>query len=430
MKRYTYKEAYDQLDVLLKREEADNENVQQQVTAIIERIKKEGDAALWDYTRQFDGCEIENLRVTQAEIEEALESVGSEMLGIIQEAAENIRSFHEKQKETTWTYQPKPGITLGQHLTALERVGLYVPGGKAAYPSTVLMDSIPALVAGVDSLVMVTPPGKDGKINPYILAAAHTAGVQEIYKVGGAQAIAALAYGTESIAPVNKIVGPGNIYVATAKKEVFGQVAIDMIAGPSEVLILADERANPTYTAADLLSQAEHDEMAMPILVTTSAAFADAVEKEINRQIDEDLRRKEIARQSVENYGCIFICDTLEEMFALSNAIAPEHLEVLLPEPEQYIQNIRNAGAIFLGPYTPEPLGDYFAGPNHTLPTSGTAKFSSPLGVYDFMKRSSILSYSQDALGAVYEKIAAFARAEGLDAHARSVECRYQKKED
>ncbi len=427
MKRYTYDEAYAQLDTLLQRDEDDNRDIRDSVLAIIEAVKAKGDAALYEYTAQFDGWRPDTLRVSDDEIEAAMAEVGEDMLAIIREAADNIRSFHEKQKEATWLYQPAEGITLGQHITAIERVGLYVPGGKAAYPSTVLMDSIPALVAGVDSLAMVTPPSKDGKVNPYILAAARIAGVTEIYKVGGAQAIAALAYGTETIAPVNKIVGPGNIYVATAKKEVFGKVAIDMIAGPSEVLILSDGSANPVYTAADLLSQAEHDEMAMPILVTTDAAFAEAVEAEVYRQIEEDLGRKDIARKSVDNYGFIFICQNLDQAFAMANAVAPEHMEILLPEPEQYLDRVRNAGAIFLGDYTPEPLGDYFAGPNHTLPTSGTAKFSSPLGVYDFMKRSSILSYSEDALGAVYQKIAAFARAEGLDAHARSVERRYEQ---
>ncbi|MEG0377980.1 MAG: histidinol dehydrogenase, partial [Eubacterium sp.] len=398
MKTYTYKESINQLDTLLKRDEEENLEIRNQVLRIIDHVKKSGDAALFEYTKQFDHCKLSTLRVTEAEIDEAFEAVGPEMAAIIDEAASNIRAFHEKQLETTWTYNPSPGITLGQHITAIERVGLYVPGGKAAYPSTVLMDSIPAMVAGVDSLVMVTPPGKDGKINPHILAAAKTAGVHEIYKVGGAQAVAALAYGTETIAPVNKIVGPGNIYVATAKKEVFGKVAIDMIAGPSEVLILADGNANPVFAAADLLSQAEHDEMAMPILVTTDAAFGEKVIQEVYRQIEADLSRKEIAKNAVDHYGFVFIADNLDEAFELSNAIAPEHMELLLPNPMQYLERVRNAGAIFFGAYTPEPLGDYFAGPNHTLPTSGTAKFSSPLGVYDFMKKSSILSYSQEAL--------------------------------
>lgn len=428
MKTYTYQESINKLDTLLKRDEGENQEIRRRVLEIIDTVKSQGDAALINYTEKFDGCRLDTLRVTNAEIQEAFDLVGREMAAVIEEAAGNIRAFHEKQKEETWMYNPGPGITLGQHITPLERVGLYVPGGKAAYPSTVLMDSIPALVAGVDSLVMVTPPGKDGKINPNILAAAKIAGVHEIYKAGGAQAVAALAYGTESIAPVNKIVGPGNIYVATAKKEVFGKVAIDMIAGPSEVLILADGTANPVYAAADLLSQAEHDEMAMPILVTTDADFGEKVITEVYRQIEADLGRKEIARKSVDNYGFVFVAENLEQAFELSNAIAPEHMEILLPEPMQYLERVRNAGAIFLGSYTPEPLGDYFAGPNHTLPTSGTAKFSSPLGVYDFMKKSSILSYSEDALEKVYTKIAAFARSEGLDAHAKSVERRYENK--
>lgn len=426
MKTYTYQESIHRLDTLLKRDEGENQEIRNRVITIIDTVKAKGDSALMDYTEKFDGCRLDNLKVTEAEIDEAFNLVDPEMITIIEEAADNIRAFHQKQKEETWMYNPGPGITLGQHITPLERVGLYVPGGKAVYPSTVLMDSIPALVAGVDSLVMVTPPGKDGKINPNILAAAKIAGVHEIYKVGGAQAIAALAYGTNTIKPVNKIVGPGNIYVALAKKEVFGKVAIDMIAGPSEVLILADGNANPIYAAADLLSQAEHDEMAMPILVTTDAAFGEKVIAEVYRQIEADLSRKEIAKKSVDHYGFVFVTDTLDQAFELSNAVAPEHMEILLDKPMQYLDKVRNAGAIFLGPYTPEPLGDYFAGPNHTLPTSGTAKFSSPLGVYDFMKKSSILSYSQGALEKVYSKIAAFARSEGLDAHAKSVERRYE----
>ncbi len=369
MKTYTYKESVTRLNTLLKRDEGENLEIRQQVLSIIEDVKARGDEALKDYTQRFDGCALDTLAVTPEEIEAAYAAVDPEMIAIMEEAAANIRAFHEKQLETTWTYNPGPGITLGQHITAIERVGLYVPGGKAAYPSTVLMDSIPALVAGVDSLVMVTPPGRDGKINPNILA---------------------------------------------------------VIAGPSEVLILADGDANPVFAAADLLSQAEHDEMAMPILVTTSPDFGAAVETEVYRQIEADLGRKAIAKKSVDDYGYIFVCDTLDEAFALSNAIAPEHMEILLPQAQDYLERVRNAGAIFLGSYTPEPLGDYFAGPNHTLPTSGTAKFSSPLGVYDFTKRSSILSYSADALEKSYKKIAAFARSEGLDAHAKSVERRFE----
>lgn len=425
MKTIIYKQGMD-LDTILKRNEDEREDIRNAVLEIIKGVKKEGNAALLYYTQALDHCVLTHLQVTEEEIEAAFSSVPDELLNIIREAAQNIRDFHEKQLETTWTYTPKPGVILGQHITPIERVGLYVPGGKATYPSTVLMDAIPALVAGVKSLVMVTPPGRDGKINPTILAAAKIAGVHEIYKLGGAQAIAALAYGTETIKPVNKIVGPGNIYVATAKKEVFGKVDIDMIAGPSEVLIIADENANPVYAAADLLSQAEHDELAMPILVTTSEALGAQVIEEVYRQISEDLSRKEIAKKSVDDYGFVFIVKDLDEAFELSNQIAPEHLELLIKDPMESLEKVKNAGAIFMGAYTPEPLGDYFAGPNHTLPTSGTAKFSSPLGVYDYLKKSSILSYDQAALQSVYPKIAAFARSEGLDAHAKAVERRFE----
>ena len=414
------------LEKLLKRNDDARDDIRNAVLEIIKGVKTDGNAALLYYTQTLDHCELTQLQVTEAEIQEAFDSVPDSLLDIIREAAGNIRAFHEKQLETTWTYEPKPGVVLGQHITPIGRVGLYVPGGKATYPSTVLMDAIPALVAGVESLVMVTPPGRDGKINPNILAAAKIAGVQEIYKIGGAQAIAALAYGTETIKPVNKIVGPGNIYVATAKKEVFGKVDIDMIAGPSEVLIIADEHANPVYAAADLLSQAEHDEMAMPILVTTSEDLGNQVIAEVYRQIEADLGRKDIARKSVDDFGFVFIVNDLDEAFELSNQIAPEHLELLIENPMSALEKVKNAGAIFMGAYTPEPLGDYFAGPNHTLPTSGTAKFSSPLGVYDFIKKSSILSYDQHCLSDVYQKIAAFARSEGLDAHAKAVERRFE----
>jgi len=425
MKTIIYKQDMD-LDTILKRNEDEREDIRNAVLEIIKGVKNDGNAALLYYTQALDHCVLTHLQVTEEEIETAFSTVPDELLDIIREAAQNIRDFHEKQLETTWTYSPKPGVILGQHITPIERVGLYVPGGKATYPSTVLMDAIPALVAGVKSLVMVTPPGRDGKINPTILAAAKIAGVHEIYKLGGAQAIAALAYGTETIKPVNKIVGPGNIYVATAKKEVFGKVDIDMIAGPSEVLIIADENANPVYAAADLLSQAEHDELAMPILVTTSAELGEQVIEEVYRQISKDLSRKEIAKKSVDDYGFVFIVKDLDEAFELSNQIAPEHLELLIKDPMASLEKVKNAGAIFMGAYTPEPLGDYFAGPNHTLPTSGTAKFSSPLGVYDYLKKSSILSYDQAALQAVYPKIAAFARCEGLDAHAKAVERRFE----
>lgn len=428
MQKLTYRDSIGQLDRLLKRDEADNQSIRDSVLAIIDRVKAEGDAALRALTAQFDGCTVKDLAVSAEEIDEAFAAADPKLVAAIEKAADNIRAFHEKQLETTWTYEPAPGITLGQHITPIERVGVYVPGGKAAYPSTVLMDTIPAVVAGVGAIAMVTPPGKDGKINPNILCAAKIAGVSEIYKVGGAQAIAALAYGTETIAPVHKIVGPGNIFVATAKKEVFGKVAIDMIAGPSEVLVLCDGSTDPAWIAADLLSQAEHDEMAMPILVTTDDAFADAVIAEVYRQIEADLRRKAIAKSAVDHFGFVFVCDDLDEAFALAGRIAPEHMELALPDAKTYLDRVQNAGAIFLGSYSPEPLGDYFAGPNHTLPTSGTAKFSSPLGTYDFIKRSSIIEYGEANLRAVANDIVTFAEAEGLDAHAKSIERRFRKK--
>ncbi len=428
MQKLTYRDSIGQLNRLLKRDEADNQSIRDSVLAIIDRVKAEGDAALRALTAQFDGCTVKDLAVSAEEIDEAFATADPKLVAAIEKAADNIRAFHEKQLETTWTYEPAPGITLGQHITPIERVGVYVPGGKAAYPSTVLMDTIPAVVAGVGAIAMVTPPGKDGKINPNILCAAKIAGVSEIYKVGGAQAIAALAYGTETIAPVHKIVGPGNIFVATAKKEVFGKVAIDMIAGPSEVLVLCDGSTDPAWIAADLLSQAEHDEMAMPILVTTDDTFADAVIAEVYRQIEDDLRRKAIAKSAVDHFGFVFVCDDLDEAFALAGRIAPEHMELALPDAKTYLDRVQNAGAIFLGSYSPEPLGDYFAGPNHTLPTSGTAKFSSPLGTYDFIKRSSIIEYGKANLRAVANDIVTFAEAEGLDAHAKSIERRFRKK--
>ncbi|MGI6108674.1 MAG: histidinol dehydrogenase [Eubacteriaceae bacterium] len=426
MKIYSYHEAISNLDSILKREGDPGEGVGAVVSEIIRNVRKNGDAALMDYTRKFDGAEIETLRVTPEEIEEARDAVGPELLAVYQNAADNIRSFHEHQLEETWTYQARPGVTLGQKITPIGRVGLYVPGGKAAYPSTVLMNAIPAKVAGVQSIAMVTPPGKNGKINPNILAAASIAGADEIYKCGGAQAIAALAYGTESIAPVDKITGPGNIFVATAKREVFGKVAIDMIAGPSEVLVIADQTANPAWIAADLLAQAEHDEMAMPILISLDAELPQLVIDEIERQLKQDISRSEIASKSVHDFGFIFTADNTDQAFELANAVAPEHLELVLENPEQYLDNVQNAGAVFIGEYTPEPAGDYFAGPNHTLPTSGTARFSSPLGVYDFMKRTSILRYDEAAIKNEGRQIAAFAKSEGLDAHARSVERRLE----
>ncbi len=415
-------------DDLLKRESDERDDIRNAVLEIIKGVKNDGDAGLLYYTSVLDKCVLKNLQVSKKEIEAAYDCVSPELISIMTESAENIRRFHEKQLEKTWTFEASEGVRLGQYLTPLERVGLYVPGGKATYPSTVLMSAIPAIVAGVKSIAMVSPPDKDGLINPTILAAAKIAGISEIYKIGGAQAIAGLAYGTETIKPVHKIVGPGNIYVATAKKEVFGKVDIDMIAGPSEILIIADEKANPVYAAADMLSQAEHDEMAMTVLVTPSEAFGKAVIKEISRQIEADLDRKAIAQKSIDDFGFVIIVKDLDQAFEVSNQIAPEHLELLIENPMDSLEKVRHAGAIFMGAYTPEPLGDYFAGPNHTLPTSGTAKFSSPLGVYDFQKKSSVLSYSEQALNRVYKKVSRFARAEGLDAHALAVERRFVKK--
>jgi histidinol dehydrogenase len=428
MEIYCYKSEKDEkkLQNILFRESEDTNTVRDVVLDILYDVRKNGDAALKKYTEKFDGCSLDSMLVSKTEIKEAYSLIDPEMSLILDEAIENIRSFHEKQLFESFTYEARPGVILGQKVTPLDRVGLYVPGGKAAYPSTVLMDAIPAQVAGVDSIAMTTPPDSEGKINPYILVAADKLGINEIYKAGGAQSIAALAYGTESIEAVNKIVGPGNIYVATAKKEVFGTVDIDMIAGPSEVTIITEDTGNSEYLAADLLSQAEHDEMAMCILITTSTALAKSVSAEIEKQLKE-LPKCEMATKAIRDFGKIFVVENLDEAFRLSNAIAPEHLEIALENPETYLPEIRNAGAIFLGECTPEPVGDYWAGPNHTLPTSGTAKFSSPLGVYDFLKRSSILMFSREALEKDAEKIARFARSEELVAHAKSIERRFEK---
>ena len=415
----------EQMDQLLKRSESDQSDIENTVKDIIDNIKKRGDEALLEYTNKFDGVELSDIKVTKEEITAAREAVGEGFLEILEEAAANIKEYHECELEETWMKEFRPGVRLGQKITPIGRVGIYVPGGKAGYPSTVLMDSIPAVVAGVESIAMVTPPLKDGRVDPYILAAASVAGVDEIYKVGGAQSVAALAYGTETIAPVNKIVGPGNIYVATAKKQVFGKVAIDMIAGPSEIGILADENAKKEIIAADLLSQAEHDEMAASILVTTSSKFAEEVKEEVYRQI-ELLPRQEIMTKSIDNYGTIFVANTKEEAVDIMNEVAPEHLEILFEDAESFVDSIKNAGAIFIGQYTPEPVGDYFAGPNHTLPTSGTAKFSSPLGTYDFFKRSSLLCYEKDALERIAEKVQSFAEKEGLFAHSNAVKKRFE----
>ena len=397
------------------------------VNDIINNVRSNGDAAIFDYTKRFDGADINasNIRVTKEEIEEAYTLVDPELIDVIRKALVNIREYHEKQRQYSWFDSKPNGTMLGQKVTPLASTGVYVPGGKAVYPSSVLMNVIPAKVAGVGKIVMVTPPGKDGKVNPNTLVAANEAGADEIYKVGGAQAIAALAFGTESIPKVDKIVGPGNIYVALAKKAVYGYVSIDSIAGPSEILVLADETANPRYVAADLLSQAEHDELASAILVTTSRELAEAVSVEVDKFIAE-LSRKEIMTKSIDNYGYILVADTMEDVIDIANDIASEHLEIQTKNPFDVMTKIRNAGAIFIGEYSSEPLGDYFAGPNHVLPTNGTAKFFSPLSVDDFIKKSSIISYSKDALEAVHLDIEAFAQAEHLTAHANSIKVRFE----
>lgn len=401
----------------------EDETVNQAVQAIIANVQKRGDAALFDYAKQFDEVELDSLVVTEKEMHAAKELVGGEFLSAIKTAYCNIKDFHKEQKEKTWLTNPSEGIILGQKISPLQSVGIYVPGGKAAYPSTVLMNAIPAKIAGVKNIAMTTPAGKDGNVNPYVLAAASIAGIETIYKIGGAQAIAAFAYGTESVQKVVKIVGPGNAYVANAKKWVFGDVAIDMIAGPSEICIVADESAKPAYVAADLLSQAEHDEMASAICITNSDLFAKALQREVKEQM-EMADRRTIIEQSIRNNGRIVLVHSLEEAYALVNELAPEHLQLMVDNPMEKLMYIENAGAIFLGNYSPEALGDYVAGPNHTLPTSGTAKFSSPLGVYDFMKKSSIIHYSSSAFLNVADDIIEIAEAEGLKAHANSIEIR------
>lgn len=403
------------------------EKQQEAVTKILQGVKELGDQAVFDYTKEFDRVEINSFKVTKDEIEEAYRQLDSELISIIREASQNIYSFHEKQKRTSWFDFHENGTMLGQKMTPLDSVGVYVPGGTAAYPSSVLMNVMPATVAGVERIVLTSPPNQNGKLSPGVLVAAHEAGVKEIYKIGGAQAIAALAYGTETITPVDKIVGPGNIYVALAKRAVFGIVDIDMIAGPSEIVILADDSAYPDEVAADLLSQAEHDVLATSILVTTSMTLAKNVQKEVKKQL-ETLPRKEIASLSIQNHGKIIVADTMEHAFQIVNELAPEHLEILTEHPERCLANIQHAGAIFLGRYSSEPVGDYFAGPNHVLPTNGTARFSSPLNVDDFMKKSSIIFYSKEAFDQNAEKIAKLARYEGLEAHARAIEARLQKR--
>ena len=401
-------------------------NVEEIVTGIIADVRARGDRALLEYNEKFDKAKLDSLEVTAEEIDEAFAAVEPEFLEILKEAAKNIRAFHEKQVRQSFIMNENCGVVTGQKITPIERVGLYVPGGTAAYPSTVLMDSIPAKIAGCKVIEMVSPPSKDGRINPVILAAAKIAGVDRIYKVGGAQAVAALAYGTETVGAVDKIVGPGNAFVAEAKKQVFGKVSIDMIAGPSEILVVADSTANPKFVAADLLSQAEHDRMASAVLVTDSRAMAEAVSAELERQIPL-LPRQEIARASIDNNGKIIVAENnLSLAIEIANEIAPEHLELCVDNPFDYLDQIRHAGSIFMGKYCPEALGDYFAGPNHTLPTSGTAKFSSPLSVDDFVKKSQFTYYTKDALAQVADKVAYFASKEGLDAHARSATVRFE----
>ena len=416
----------DILQNLLKRSPNNYGEFEGRVNAIIEEVRNNRDQAVFNYTKQFDGADINagNILVTEEEIAEAYEQVDTTLLAVIRKSLVNIKKYHEKQVQNSW-FTTEDGIILGQKVTALATVGVYVPGGKAVYPSSVLMNVLPAKVAGVDRIVMCTPPGKDGKVYPSTLVAAKEAGVDEIYKVGGAQAIAAMAFGTESVPKVDKIVGPGNIYVALAKKAVFGYVSIDSIAGPSEILVLADETANPRYVAADLLSQAEHDEMASAILITTSQKLAEEVSAEIDQFVAE-LSRKEIFQKSLDNYGYILVADNMEEAIDTVNAIASEHMEIVTADPFHVMTKIRNAGAIFIGEYSSEPLGDYFAGPNHVLPTNGTAKFFSALSVDDFIKKSSIISYSREALEKVHKDIEQFAECEKLTAHANSIRVRFE----
>ena len=418
------------LEDLLKRSPNNYGQYEASVKEILDKVKEEKDAAVFAYTAKFDGAELtaDTIEVTDAEIEEAYAQVDDTLLTVIRKAKDNIESYHAKQRQNSWFDSKPDGTILGQKITPLHRVGVYVPGGKAVYPSLVLMNVMPAKVAGVDEIIMVTPPGKNGKVNPNTLVAAKEAGVDKIYKVGGAQAIAALAYGTESIPKVDKIVGPGNIYVALAKKAVYGHVSIDSIAGPSEILVVADETANPRYVAADLLSQAEHDELASAILVTTSEKLAHEVSDQVDGFLKE-LSRAEIISKSLDNYGYILLADTMEDVIDVANEIASEHLEIQTKNPFEVMTKIRNAGAIFIGEYASEPLGDYFAGPNHILPTNGTAKFFSPLSVDDFIKKSSIISYSREALQKVHKDIESFAKAEQLTAHANSIHVRFEEED-
>lgn len=428
--RLTKESTKDILENLLKRSPNNYGKFEAAVADILANVKEKGDEALFSYTKEFDKVEVtpETIRVTEAEIEEAYKAVDASLLEVIRKALVNIRSYHEKQRQNSWFTSTENGTMLGQKVTPLNRVGVYVPGGKAVYPSSVLMNIVPAKVAGVPHIVMTTPPGKDGKVNPSTLVAAKEAGADEIYKVGGAQAIGALAYGTASIPKVDKIVGPGNIFVALAKKAVYGHVSIDSIAGPSEILVLADETANAHYVAADLLSQAEHDEMASAILITTSTELAQNVEKEIEGYL-KVLSRKEIIEKSLENFGYILIAEDMDEAIEAANEIASEHMEIVTKNAFEVMMKVRNAGAIFIGKYSSEPLGDYFAGPNHVLPTNGTAKFFSALSVDDFIKKSSIVYYSKSALQEIHKDIIQFASSEQLTAHANSIAVRFEEED-
>ena len=429
--RLTKESTKDILENLLKRSPNNYGKFEAAVADILANVKEKGDEALFSYTKEFDKVEVtaDTIRVTEAEIQEAYEAVDASLLEVIRKALVNIRSYHEKQRQNSWFTSTENGTMLGQKVTPLNRVGVYVPGGKAVYPSSVLMNIVPAKVAGVPHIVMTTPPGKDGKVCASTLVAAREAGADEIYKVGGAQAVGALAYGTESIPKVDKIVGPGNIFVALAKKAVYGYVSIDSIAGPSEILVLADETANPRYVAADLLSQAEHDELACAILITTSREFADKVDQEVKGFV-EVLSRKEIIQKSLDNFGYILIAEDMDEAIEAANEIAPEHMEIVTANPFEDMMKVKNAGAIFIGEYSSEPLGDYFAGPNHVLPTNGTAKFFSALSVDDFIKKSSIVYYSKAALRDIHKDIVQFATSEQLTAHANSIAVRFEEEEN
>ena len=420
----------DILENLLKRSPNQYGSYETAVREILAKIQEEGDGALFAYTKKFDRAEIteQNVRVTEEEIREAYETVDPALVDVIRKSLVNIRSYHEKQKQNSWFTSSEDGTMLGQKVTPLEKVGVYVPGGKAVYPSSVLMNIVPAKVAGVDRIIMTTPPGPDGKVNPSTLVAANEAGADEIYKAGGTQAIGALAYGTQSIPKVDKIVGPGNIFVALAKKAVYGHVSIDSIAGPSEILVLADDSANPRFVAADLLSQAEHDELASAILITTSRELAEKVSCEVDEFVKR-LSRKEIIQKSLDQFGYILLAETMEQAVEAANAIASEHMEIVTRNPFEVMMKVRNAGAIFIGEYSSEPLGDYFAGPNHVLPTNGTAKFFSPLSVDDFIKKSSIVYYSREALKKIHKDVEQFAASEQLTAHANSIAVRFEGEE-